>query len=137
MPNKKVCKQYPNDQYGPCAPDISGKWDVYFSAIILDDGKPTTFNQSPPQINVIQDNLYFNFSSTGGNTRIGMLYPVGKCWEAKSVDIRDNGTFTYRIIEIKCGKVTRMIATYTEAGNQPGNPDQRPGIFVANWYRAD
>jgi hypothetical protein len=135
MSNKKVCKQYPNDQYGPCAPDISGKWDRYKSVIATEEGVTTTKN-SLSQAEVTQDNLYFDWEDKHGK-RIGMLYPVGKCWEAKSVDDEDNGTMTYQITKIKNGKATKMIATYTEAGHSTTTPAQNPRVAIENWYRID
>ena len=137
MPQKKVCKQYPQDQYGPCAPDISGKWDRYHSRIKSEEGvinKKNTIKQF--EFNQTKHSLYFDWEYSNLGKRIGMLYPVGKCWEAKSVDDEDNGTNTYRILEIKCGKVTKMQSTYTEAGYQPGK-GQNPRVAIDNWYRAD
>lgn len=137
MPNKKVCKQYPNDQYGPCAPDISGKWDYYLSYIYTPDGTTITGNvKKQIEIKQTKNSLYFNFKNDKGE-KIGMLYPVGKCWEAKTVDGDDNGSRTLKITKIKNGKATKMQATYTEAGYQPGNPNQGPSVSVANWYRID
>ena len=146
MPNKKVCKQYPQDQYGPKAPDISGKWEEYISRMHIDESTKKIITENIKVTNTIfnQNNLYFNYihtyfikSEMVTEKVIGMLYPVGKCWEAKTVDEFDNGTKTYQITEIKCGKVTKMQSTYTEAGFQPENPTQRPTVCVFNWYRID
>ena len=137
MPQKKVCKQYPQDQYGPKAPDISGKWDVYISYILTDNGVITKKNLNSLN-NITQDKLYFDYGrETTGEKSMGMLYPVGKCWEAKTVDNKDNGTTIYKLTKIKNGKVTRMQSVYTEAGLQPTNPEQFPTVSVVNWYRAD
>ena len=66
---------------------------------------------------------------------IGMLYPVGNCWEAKAVDDDDNGTETLRLTKIVNGKVMKMTSTYTEAGYQSSKNNQKPTIVVRNWYR--
>ena len=137
MTCKKVCKQYPQDQYK--APDISGKWEIYYSYQGGPDGITTKINFKVDLI-FNQENLFFNYqvSYPGGiDNAIGMLYPVGKCWEAKSVDDGDNGTYTLHITEIKNGKATKMISIYTEAGYQKDNPAQVPTVAVGNCYRAD
>ena len=136
MPNKKVCKQYPNVQYGPCAPDISGKWDVYLSGRTKFPNGTTKTENINYQITIEQENLYFKFISTYGE-KIGMLYPVGNCWEAKTVDDDDNGIRTLKITRMKNRKATRMIVVYTESGFQPSKPEQEQSIAVENWYRID
>ena len=149
MPCKKVCKQYPNDQYGPCAPDISGKWESYLSFQRITKDPVTNKNKIingniKGKLTICQNKLYFNYYEEYNflgelikETTIGMLYPIGKCWKGKGVEDIDNSTKTYYITEIKDGKVTKMVMTYTESGYQPGNPIQAPTVFIRNYYRAD
>ena len=159
MPNKKVCKQYPNDQYGPCAPDISGKWEIYCSDIKLEDGVLNTSNEKE-EVKIKQfKNLYFSIQEDDPQDQIiGMLYLDGKCWKAKAVEANEDSTMTYQITKIKNGKAIKMISTYTEAGSdaspqkgagsdaspkkeavQKGQPPfwSFPRVAIANWYRAD
>ena len=140
MTKKNNCKQYPVDQYGACAPKIAGTWEIYTSYIKKRKDQETLTSNVYAKNEVKQfDKIYFSIlrqiPGVPEENVIGMLYPVGNCWEAKAVDDGDNGTETFRLTKIINGKVMKMTSTYTEAGYQSGENDQVPTIVVRNWYR--
>ena len=136
MTCKKVCEQYPQDQLK--SPIITGTWQLYISEQEDVDGDVVYTNKSRSEKITTQNNLLFTRETSEHRTgRLGVLYPVGKCWEAKSADNRDTGTSTYYITKIVNGVITRMREIYIEPKNDVTDPKQNLEVSIVNWYRID